>query len=375
MDSEFTTFLRGRRAVFALVFFLLFGLGAGVFAYFTMQVQEEKVERVYEQAAVALDAKLKAEKMNALEMALIISKNSALIDALEQEDEEKGYKILSDIMMTIKTNTSRYIRAQVITHDYLIFARSWDDIYAGMPIGDYRKDLDAVKTSKEPRTSIEIGRRLGIKASVPVYREGELLGFVEVIDFFESLTNYFRALGIDLYALLDYKYYNDAVLMQENVVVQNHIVANINHNFSHLQTLNKIDFKTLKTNRIVREDGKYIFYETMHDGAHEPIGAFVFVLPQEYLEYFRDPEDDISFLINVTRSSLYDVVQESNLKGNVFERYSGESLLYMKDIIMQEDRELFMDEAYKKLDTYTKDELIQMMLEHKIVKKIDGKIR
>ena len=133
MDSEFTTFLRGRRAVFALVFFLLFGLSAGVFAYFTMQVQEEKVERVYEQAAVALDAKLKAEKMNALEMALIISKNSALIDALEQEDEEKGYKILSDIMMTIKTNTSRYIRAQVITHDYLIFARSWDDIYAGCP--------------------------------------------------------------------------------------------------------------------------------------------------------------------------------------------------------------------------------------------------
>ena len=145
--------------------------------------------------------------------------------------------------------------------------------------------------------------------------------------------------------------------------------------FRSIQTLNKIDFKTLKTNRILYEDNKYIFYETMYDGNNEPIGAFVFVLPKEYLEYFRDPEDNISFLMNVTKTSLYDVVKKSNNKGKAFEQYSAESLLYIKDIVMKEDRELFMEEAYKKLDNYTKDELIQLMLDHKIVKRIDGKIK
>ncbi|MDY0116969.1 MAG: hypothetical protein RBR59_05280 [Sulfurimonadaceae bacterium] len=371
-----TQFIKRNIYLVVVFTFVVSSLVVGaVFFYFKSQVKEQKLERVLDQIIVALDTKLKAEKMNALELALVISKNGELIDTLEYDDEDKGYKILSDIMMTIKKNTSRYIRAQIITDDYLIFARSWDDIYAGMPIGDYRQDLDFVKFAQEARTSIEVGRRLGIKASVPVYRKGRLLGFVEVIDFFESLTSYFRALGIDAYALLDYKYYNDAVLMQENVIVQKHIVANLNHNFSHLQTLNNIDFKTLKTNRVVHADAKYIFYETMYDGNHEPIGAFVFVLPQEYLEYFRDPEDDISFLMNVTRTSLYGVVQKANLKGNVYEKYSAESLLYIKDIVMKEDRELFVEEAYKKLDTYTKDELIQLMLDHKVIKKIDGKIR
>lgn len=366
-----------RNIYFLIIFiFLIFSLAAVVFYfYYKSQVKEEKLERVLDQIVVALDTKLKSEKMNALELALVLSKNDGLIDALEIEDEDKGYKILSDVMMTIKTNTARYIRTQVITKDYLIFARSWDDVYAGMPIGDYRQDLEFVRFSQEARTSIEIGRRLGIKASVPVYKDDEFLGFVEAIEFFESLTSYFRTLGIDIYALLDYKYYNDAVLMQDNVIVQKHIVSNLNHNFSHLQTLNKIDFKALKTNRILYADNKYIFYETMYDGNREPIGAFVFVLPKEYLEYFRDPEDNISFLMNVTKTSLYDVVKKSTNKGNIYEQYSAESLLYIKDIVMKEDRELFMEEAYKKLDSYTKDELIQLMLDHKVVKRIDGKIR
>jgi len=48
MHSDFITFLRGRRGVFLFVFLLICALGAGVFVYFTMQVKEEKVERVYE---------------------------------------------------------------------------------------------------------------------------------------------------------------------------------------------------------------------------------------------------------------------------------------------------------------------------------------
>jgi hypothetical protein len=278
-------------------------------------------------------------------------------------------------MRTIKSNTDRYIRAQVITAEYNIFARSWDDVYAGMPLGDYRQDLLYVQKSASPRTSIEIGRRLGIKATVPIYMNGTFIGFVEVIDFFESMTNYFRGMGIDLYVMLDIKHFNQAVLMQENLIVNEHIVSNINYNFSHIQTLGAIDFKRLKANKVVEKDGKYIFYKTMYDGNLEAIGAFLFVLPKKYLTYFRDPEDDISFLINVTKSGLYDVEKERTYKTNAYDRYSAESLLYIKDIIAKEDRELFLDEAYKRLNTYTKDELIELMLEHKLVRKIDGKIK
>jgi len=343
--------------------------------YNKAKIKEEKIYHILDQLTLALDSELKSHEMDDLELALFLSKNEGLVNALENDDEDLGYKILSDITSTVQEHTSRHIRAQIITSEYNIFARSWDDIYAGMPIGDYRTDLEYFKTHTTPRTSVEIGRRLGIKATVPVYKDKVFLGFMEVISFFKSTTEFFSSMGVDLYVLLDVKYTDTAVLMSENLSIANYVVSNRNYNYSHIQTLNAVDFKELKLNQVLYKDDKYIFYETMYDGSFTAIGAYVFVLPKRYLEYFRNPEDDISFLINVTRNTLYDVVKEEKYEKNIYDQYSADSMVYLQDVIDKEDRELFLDEAYEKFDKYSKDELIQMMLDRKIVKKIDGKIK
>ena len=177
-----------------------------------------------------------------------------------------------------------------------------------------------------------------------------------------------------MYVLLDVKDTDTAVLMMQNLSIDNYILANRNYNYSHLQTLRDLNFKELKLSGVVYKDNKYIFYENMRDGNGKIIGGFVFVLPERYLDYFRNPEDDISFLINITRSSLYDIVKEESTN-NMYDKYSASSLVYLQDVIDKEDREVFFDEAYDKFDKYSKDELIQMMLNRKIVKKIDGKIK
>lgn len=329
-----------------------------------------------DQMRITLDAQLKENRVNDLKTAILLSKNQALVDALENDDEDLGYILLSDTIKDIEKNTNFRIRAQIFTKELNIFARSWDDVYAGMPIGDYRTDLKYFDTHKNPRSSMEIGRRLGIKATVPIYyKDGRFLGFVEVISFFKSMTDFFSTMGVDFYALLDIKYTDSAVLMMDNLNIANYLVANRNYNYSHLQTLKNIDFKELRLSGFVHKDNKYIFYENMHDGEGTIIGAFLFVLPQKYLEYFRNPEDDISFLINVTRSSLYDVVKEEKYEKNIYDDFSANSLVYLQDVIEKEDRELFLDEAYEKFDKYSKDELIQMMLNRKIIKKIEGKIK
>jgi len=343
--------------------------------YYKNEIKEQKIYHIMDQMRLTLESQLKSHKMEDLRVALMLSKNKGLIDALENDDEDLGYKIISDIAKTIQKNTGARIRAQVITKELNIFARSWDDVYAGMPIGDYRTDLKYFDTHVTPRTSIEVGRRLGIKATVPVYKEGEFIGYVESISFFKSITDFFSSIGVDLYVLLDVKHTDTAVLMMQNLSIDKYILANRNYNYAHIQTLNTLDFKELKLSGVVHKDNKYIFYENMRDGDGKIIGGFVFVLPERYLEYFRNPEDDISFLINITRSSLYDIVKEESYKENMYEKYSASSLVYLQDVIDKEDREVFFDEAYEKFDKYSKDELIQMMLNRKIVKKIDGKIK
>ncbi len=358
-----------------IVFVLIVSIVSMGVLYYKNEIKEQKINHIMDQVTLTLDTELKTHKMDDLKMALFLSKNDSLVNALENDDEDRGYKILSDITTTINQNTNIWIRAQIITKELNIFARSWDDIYAGMPIGDYRTDLDYFKTHNTPRTSIEIGRRLGIKATVPIYKDGVFLGYVEVISFFKSITEFFSSMGVDLYVLLNIKNSDSAVLMMENLTIDEYILANRNYNYSHIQTLKRVNFKELIFSKVVHLDNKYIFYETMYDGNLKSIGAFVFVLPERYLEYFRNPEDDISFLINVTRSGLYDVLKEEKYEKNLYDKYSANSMVYLQDVIDKEDRQVFLDEAYEKFDKFTKDELIQMMLNRRIVKKIDGKIK
>lgn len=68
-------------------------------------------------------------------------------------------------------------------------------------------------------------------------------------------------------------------------------------------------------------------------------------------------------------------MKEEKYEKNIYDDFSANSLVYLQDVIEKEDRELFLDEAYEKFDKYSKDELIQMMLNRKIIKKIEGKIK
>ncbi|QSZ42003.1 hypothetical protein GJV85_07735 [Sulfurimonas aquatica] len=358
-----------------ILFFALIVLISFFTIIMKQELKEEKIDNILDQLSLNINRELKKHQMDDLKVALLLSKNRALIDALENDDEDLGYEILSDMTKSIEENTKMHIRAQVITNELNIFARSWDDIYAGMPIGDFRKDLDYFKTNKTPRASVEIGRRLGNKSTVPIYKDGIFLGYIEVISFFKSITEFFASMGVELYVLLDVDHLESAVLMMQNLTVDDYVVANRNYNYNHIQTLKKIDFKELKLNRVIYKDSKYIFYENMYDGNMQNIGGFVFVLPEVYLEYFRNPNDDISFLVNITRSDLYEIVKDEKYNENIYTSYDANSFVYLQDVIDKEDREMFFDEVYNKLDSYTKDELIQMMLDRQVVKKIDGKIK
>ncbi len=346
-----------------------------IFFYFKFESKEEKLSHIFDQISSELNMQLRINQMSSLELALVLAQNSALIEALDNDDEDLGYEILSGITKSIAKHTHKNVRAQVITYDYLIFARSWDTVYAGMPLGDYRTDLDYFQTHDTPRTSIEIGRRLGFKATVPIYKNEQLLGFMEVLDFFEPLTELFREQGIDLYVLMDDKYFKTAVFMQENTTINRYIIANTNYNANHIDVLRSINFKQLKTNRILFSKGLHIFYESMKNGEGETIGAFMFVLPEKYLHYFDDPEDDISFLINVTRSGLYKVEKKKQYQEEMFSTYTPRELLLVKNFLSEEDKQRYFQEAHKKLEHHSKDELIDLLLKQEDTKRIIGHIK
>jgi hypothetical protein len=354
----------------AFILFLLFSI-----AVLRQESSELSVKKISDQLAVILRSELDKEKENALRYALVLAKNDALIDAMENDDEDKGYLILSELMHSIEQYTHTRIRTQIITDDYLIFARSWDNTFAGMPIDMYRPDLQYFQQNKKPRSAIEVGRRLGIKATVPISKEDEMLGFVEVLQFFENTTEYFRNMGVELYILMDERFFNIALLMQNNPFVgDKYVIANRHYNTAHLGDLDAIDFERLRQRDVLRSKQKYFFYEPMINGAGEDIGAFVMVMPEARLEHFASKEDELSFMFNFTRSELYEITKKQGDDEGYKSRYDKE-ILYLKDVVPSEDRELFIEEARERLNDYSKEELIGMILNYNVSRQIKGEIR
>lgn len=369
-------FLSDKKTI-AGVFLVIAMVLGGVLLYLEQKVTSQTLERLSDQLSLALNNQLEKERSSALRYALILGQNSSLGEALEQEDEDKGFEILSDVMESIKLHTDILIRSQIITADYVIFARSWDNSYAGMPLDFHRPDLLYFQTHKNPRSAIEVGRKIGVKATVPVYHTEKMIGFVEVVSFFESTQEYFDRLGIDLYILMDERFYETAVFMQENPAIgKEYILANPKYTQSDLKLLNGINFKTLKTARVIFSSGRYLFYEPMVNGEGETIGAFVFSLsPKQINTYAHSDEEDISFLIHLSRNELYDVMVKKSLDNAQFQSVYDKELLYLKDTVAPEDRELYLEEARERLNAYSKEELIGIMLDYKVTNEIKGEIR
>jgi hypothetical protein len=360
-----------------LVLFALFALALVVLI---VQLRQESsalaVKKISDQLGTILRTELDKEKENALRYALVLSKNEALIDAMDNDDEDKGYMILSELMHSIKQYTHTLIRTQIITDDFLIFARSWDNSFAGMPIDMYRPDLRYFQQNKKPRSAIEVGRRLGIKATVPISKGSEMLGFVEVLQFFENTTDYFRKMGVELYILMDERFYNIAILMQNNPFVgKKYVIANRHYNMAHLKYLEAIDMEQLRQQEVLRSKGRYFFYEPMINGSGEDIGAFVMVMPDARLRHFAAMEEELSFMINFTRSELYEIVRKQDSDEAGYKSRYDKEVLYLKDVVPQEDRELFVDEARERLADYSKEELIGMILNYDVSREIKGEIR
>ncbi len=365
------------KKMIASFFGLLFVVLALLFWYFDTKVTKQTMMKLSDELSMALNSQIEKEQSLALRYALIISQNQSLTNAIDEDDEDKGYEILSQIMESIKLHTNSLIRSQIITSDFFIFARSWDNSYAGMPLDYHRPDLLYFQTHKKPRSAIEVGRKIGIKATVPVFFEKKMVGFVEVVSFFESVLEYFDSLGIDLYILMDEKFYDTAVFMRDNPhIARDYVLANTRFTNSELELLNSINYDTLKREKLLEHKDRYLFYEPMKNGEGDIIGAFVLSLSQKQISsYAHTSEDDISFLIHLSRSELYNLAYKKIAPDGLYQSVYDKELLEIKDVVSPEDRELFLQEAKDRLNEYSKEELIGLILGYKASKEIRGEIR
>lgn len=359
-----------QKYLFLLLFILL-----TMIVYFYIQKKEEFIHRIDIVLMNLLNKEIELQKTESFAFSLALAQSETLQMAIETNDTKKATEILQRYTSTLEAFSNSKVHVQILTKDFVIFARNWESLSIGLNVKAFRPDLvDIVKTRK-PHLSYEAARRLVLIASIPVIKKGELIGFVEVIQYVDAMKNHFADYDIDLLVLLDDKYEKQAVLLKNNPRIGNTIVVNNDANIHHINYLRRIGLKGLCSHGI-HEGEQYVYFSrSILNSNGQNIGSFILVLSQEKVKLLSAFEEEMDTFLTYSRKDLYYSYVSHNPATNPWENASAKELFSLKKSIHPEDKIIVEDTLRKKLDTYTKDELISLLLDNNPDQKSRGDIK
>ncbi len=214
--------------------------------------KDEQISRYVSKNIGILNENLEFEKRYALSLSLMVSKNNTLKEALKADNRDVALKELELVIKEIEHTTHTKIDIQIHTKDLKAFARSWDrSNYYGADLS-FRRGLKIVQKSQAPFVSIELGKRLNIKAISPIFDKHRYIGSIEVIMGFSGIKKRLKKFGLTILGLLDKKYIDVAVDLKDNAKIANYYVVE--------KSYPKELFNLLQKNRYIL-NGKKFYYK------------------------------------------------------------------------------------------------------------------
>jgi len=363
------------RIALYVTFLVLMILFISVF-FFVKHSKEDKLMSLGDRVVSNFTAGLDYEMVDLLSFSIALSEDGELKNALIANDESRGYNILSKITERFKKYTHlKSLRIQVFTPDFFIFARSWNQGFEGMPIWWFRDDLEELNQNKEPKVGMETGRLLTFKATIPIRSGNKVLGYLEVIKFIDEFAIKLRKKGIELFALMDEKYLEQAELMRNFPLVDDYVIANQNFNQQFRPKIEMLDWDTFLNQSYVYKENILYLHEPIYNGAGKQIGIYLLVIPQSTLKKYEKENQSISFFTQFSDEDIEKVVKEWKHPHGSFRSEYDKDLVGLLPKLNKEDKIELEDEAKSILNAYSKDELIDIVIENKHKEKKIGIIK
>ena len=360
---------------FITVFTVLLTLSISIL-FFVKESNHDKFQELSRYVIDDFQKSLAYENADLLSFSLALSEDGALKNALTSDNEQDAYEILSAIAKRFKDYTHiKTLRLQVFDNDFFIFAQSWGNASVGMPIWWFRDDLEKLKDNKRPKVGMETGRMLTFKATIPIRNGQEYIGYLEVIKFVDEFAQKFHQQGIELFALMDTKFLKQASLMQEFPFLGQYVIANKIFNHKLKIKADLIDWSELDSLGYYYSDNILYLLEPMYNGERQEIGKYLIVLPPEALTYYQKRHQNISLLTRLRDKDIYSVVKLWENPSGSYKNDKDKRLIEWLPKLRKEDRISLEREAKEMLKSYSRDELIDIILENKHKEKKVGEIK
>ena len=237
---------------------------------------------------------LEEEQQHALSLSVLLSQDKTFLEAFYSNERKKAFEILHQKIVSLKKLQGYSFEVQVHDEKLRTYLRSWDYTVEGVPLASFRQGLVRVKESKKPLVSIEVGKRLNIKAISPIMKDGKFKGSIEVIENFEHLRKTLAEHGYALFVLLDKKYLPIATTLKHNpVVLHKFVLVNDTYDKHSFSSLKKADIKNLQSSGYFTQDKHAFAYFSIKNFQNQNLGYFVIVF-ENATPLMRKTKDEIT---------------------------------------------------------------------------------
>lgn len=268
---------RNRNYFILFILIALLFLGAIFYTLLTVN-DDKKLLNQLENSLSLTKNLLEEQKRYALSLSVLISEDETFLNSFKNKNRQDSFTIINQKIKRLKQLQNSNFEVQVHNQDLTTYLRSWDFSIKDVPLSSFRQGLVQVKKSLKPLTSIELGKRLNIKAITPIVHKGEFLGSIEVIIGFDYLQKEMKRRGYDVFILLNNRYLSIADTLKSHPKIQNYtLVKNTTLPFF----LKRIQPKTFKDYGYFTQDTLAFSYFTYYSLKREKLGYILVVLKNE----------------------------------------------------------------------------------------------
>ncbi len=208
-------------------------------------------------------------------MALSIASDDSLRDdILNAEISRDYYKSLIEKFQ--KNTLYKNIWIQILDKDLVSLYRSWSD-KRGDNLSQIRKDLVRVAHTKEVFYSVSVGKfDLSIKAIVPLFKDSDFVGIIEVISHFNSIAAQLKKSQIDSVVVLKKEYKKHLAFPFTKLFIDNdYYVANFSATKETMEYLKNHGVENYFNNSYKIENGYIIASYELKDADKNIVAYYI----------------------------------------------------------------------------------------------------
>jgi len=228
------------------------------------------------------------KQKSTMAISIALSRANIILKSLNKINEQENKNNLFLLSEAIKNNTNyKNVWIQVLDAQGVSVLRSWTD-----KKGDYlvnaRADLKKLLKNPHPISTISTGKfSISFKSIVPIYANKTLLGFVEVITHFNSLTQDLKLKGYNSLLLVDKRYKNQLTYNISHKFIDDYYVANFQSDDDIIQFIAQIGVENIIENKksYMIQNDFLITHTVIKDIQNRPMAYYILLKDTHYLTY------------------------------------------------------------------------------------------